>query len=110
MLGARMLSIPLAGRVMFGVASAAGSREAAITAAAVAPYRDVLLRDARALCSDVTPGVAATLVVGAPPGASCERAVQQVFASTAASQPPWGMARTLRATAGDLTINGHRAA
>lgn len=85
MLGARLFAVPLAGLAMFGLAGSHSGPNAAITSAAVAPYRDELLRDAPTLCSALTPTVAAMVVPDAPPGASCEQAVQQIFAATAAT-------------------------
>jgi hypothetical protein len=45
-LRARLLTAPLAGPALAGLAGAPSGPDAAITSAAVAPYRDALLRDA----------------------------------------------------------------
>jgi hypothetical protein len=109
MLRARLLVVPLAGLALFGFAGAPSGPEAAITSAAVAPYRDELLRDAPALCSDLTPPVAAMVVPGTPPGTSCEQAVQQIFAVVAPPRLPREVVLSLRASAGHLKISGRRA-
>ncbi|MFI5004533.1 MAG: c-type cytochrome [Solirubrobacterales bacterium] len=106
MLSVRLLAVPLAGLALFGLAGAPSGPDAAITSAAVAPYRDELLRDAPALCSDLTPPVAARVVPGASPGASCEQAVQQIFAATAPPRPPRDVVLSLRASASPLKISG----
>ena len=51
---------------------------AAIRRALRAPFADLKRRDARALCGDFTPSVAATLASGAP-GSSCEQRVNALF-------------------------------
>jgi hypothetical protein len=109
MLLARLLAVPLAGLALFGFAGAPSGPGAAITSAAVAPYRDELLRDAPALCSDLTPRVAAMLVSGTPPGTSCEQAVQQIFAAIAPPRLPREVVLSLRASAGHLKISGRHA-
>jgi Cytochrome C oxidase, cbb3-type, subunit III len=108
MLRFRLLAVPLVGLALFGVASAANNQDAAITSAALAPYRDELLRDAPALCSDLArPPI--TIEPGAPQGASCERAVQSIFAATAPSSLPRDLVSSLRASVSRLRIDGHRA-
>jgi hypothetical protein len=109
MLRARLLAVPLTGLALLGFAGAPSVPDAAIRSAAVAPYRDELLRDAPALCSDLTPPVAAMLVPGAPPGASCEQAVQQIFAAAALPRLPRDVVLSLQANAGDLKISGRHA-
>lgn len=109
MLLARLLAVPLAGLGLFGPAGAPSGPDAAIMSAAVAPYRDELLRDAPALCSDLTPPVAAMLVPGTPPGTSCEQAVQQIFAAIAPPRLPREVVLSLRASAGHLKISGRHA-
>ncbi len=103
----RLLAVPFVGLALFGVASAADSPDAAITNAALAPYRDELLRDAPALCSDLTRSP--TIVPSASQGAVCEQAVQSVFAAAASPSLPHDMAFSLRAIASHLAIEGHRA-
>lgn len=107
MLRSRLLAVPFAGLALFGVASAALSPDAAITSAAVAPYRDELLRDAPALCSDLTRSP--TIVPNASPGASCEQAVQSVFAATASPSLPREVVLSLHASARHLESDGHHA-
>lgn len=109
MLLARLLAVPLAGLALFGLAGTASGPDAAITSAAAAPYRDELLRDAPALCSDLTPPVAAILVPGTPPGTSCEQAVQQIFAVIAPPRLPREVVLSLRASASHLKISGRHA-
>jgi hypothetical protein len=109
MLLARVVAVPLAGLALLGLAGAPSGPDAAITSAAVAPYRDELLRDAPALCSDLAPPVAAMLVPGTPPGTSCEQAVRQIFAATASSRLPRAVVLSLRASAGRLKISGRHA-
>ena len=107
MLSSRLLTAPLAGLALFGVGGAAGSPDAAISNAALAPYRDVLLKDARALCSDlIRPPVIAS---STPEGESCEQTVQGVFAVTAPSSVPRDVVPSLRATVSHLDIDGTRA-
>jgi mono/diheme cytochrome c family protein len=104
------IAIPLAGlALLLGVADAAVNPRSAITSAAVAPYRDELLRDAPALCADLTPAAAAAIVANVPPGTSCEQAAQQIFAATVPSPLNPGLAPSLRASASDLLVNGQRA-
>ena len=107
MLHARLWAVPLAGLGLFGLAGAPSGPDAAITSAAVAPYRDELLRNAPVLCSDLTPQVAAMVVPDAPPGTNCEQAVQQIFAATASPRVPRDLVLSLRANAGHLKISGH---
>jgi hypothetical protein len=109
MLLVRLLAVPLAGLALFGLAGAPSGPDAAIMSAAVAPYRDELLRDAPALCSDLTSRVVAMLVPGAQPGTSCEQAVQQIFAGVAPSRLPREVVLSLRAGAGHLKISGRHA-
>jgi hypothetical protein len=78
----------------------------AITSAALAPYRDELLRDAPALCSDLTRPP--TIVPSVSQGAVWEQAVQSVFAAASPSLPN-DMALSLRAAASHLTVDGHDA-
>lgn len=66
----------------------AGSTEATIAEAAIAPMRDVLARNAPALCGDFIPSVAAQLVSGAAPSASCQMAVEHNFALPAPEESP----------------------
>ncbi len=102
-----MLAVPLVGLALFGVRGASGNPDAAITNAAVAPYRDVLLRDAPALCADLTnPPTIAPKPSG---GARCEEAVESVFAATASPSLPRDVVLSLHASASHLTIDGHRA-
>jgi hypothetical protein len=110
MLRARLLTAPLAGLALLGLAGAPSGPDAAITSAAVAPYRDALLRDAPALCSDLAPKAAAKVVPGTPPGTSCEQAVQQIFAAAASPRVPRAVARSLRANASHLKVSGRHAA
>lgn len=107
MLRSRLLVAPLAGLMLVGVAGAAGSPDAAIASAAVAPYRDVLLRDAPALCSDLTR--TPTIAPSPPQGASCEAAVQSVFVLAAAPSVSRDVALSLRASVSHLQIDGDRA-
>jgi hypothetical protein len=88
MLRTWVLALPFLGLGLLGGKVAAGDPEATIGSAAAAPYRDVLKRDAAALCGDFVPVVAAQLVQGATPGTSCEAAVRQVFAETAPNEEP----------------------
>jgi hypothetical protein len=106
---ARLLAVPLAGLALLGGGGTAHAPTAAITAAALAPYRDELLRDAPALCSDLTPSAAARIVPATPPGEGCEQAVQRVFAATAAPRLPRAAVLALRASASHLQIDGDRA-
>lgn len=108
MLGWRLLAIPLVGLALLGVtSSAADSPDAAITSAAVAPYRDELLRDTPALCSDLTRPP--TIVPTPPPGESCEQAVQSVWADAAPPSVPREAALSLRASASHLEIDENHA-
>lgn len=106
----RFLAAVLAGLTLFGVANAADDQSAAITNAALAPYRDELLAEAPALCSDLTPSAEATIVPGTPQGESCQEAVQGAFAQ---ASPPAALPRSsvlsLRASASHLKIEGRRA-
>jgi hypothetical protein len=110
MLRARLLTAPLAGLALIGLAGAPSGPDAAIMSAAVAPYRDALLRDAPALCSDLAPKAAAKVVPGTPPGTSCEQAVQQIFAAAAPPRVPRAVALSLRANASHLKVSGRHAA
>jgi hypothetical protein len=101
-----LLTVSLMGLALFGVA-AADSPGAVIKSAAVAPYRDELLRDAAALCSDLIQPP--TIVPSAPPGASCEQAVQSVFAAADPLSISREVALSLRASARHLEIHGHHA-
>jgi mono/diheme cytochrome c family protein len=88
---AAILGLMLVGIVGLSVAASAsspeaGSTEATIAEAAVAPMRDVLARNAAALCGDFVPSVAARLVSGAAPGASCQMAVEHIFASATSNE------------------------
>jgi mono/diheme cytochrome c family protein len=107
MLSFRLLAIPLVMLALFGVADAAGSPDAAITAAAVAPYRDELLRDAPALCSDLAHPP--TITPTASQGSSCEQAVQSVFALTTSPSLPRDAALSLRASASHMEVDGDHA-
>ena len=84
--------------------SAAESTTAAITTAAAAPYRDVLARDAPALCADLAHPP--TISPAPPAGESCEQAVQGAWAAAA---PPPNTAReaalSLRASATHLKVD-----
>lgn len=103
-----MLAIPLVGLALVGVASsAADSPDAAITSAALAPYRDVLLGDAPALCSDLTRPP--TIVPKPSPGESCEQAVRGVFAGAAPPSLPAEAVRSLHASASHLEVVGSHA-
>jgi hypothetical protein len=106
MLRLRLFAVPCVGLALFGVASAAESQDAVLTSAALAPYRDELLRDAPALCSDLTRPP--TIVPSVSQGAVWEQAVQSVFAAASPSLPN-DMALSLRATASHLTVDGHDA-
>lgn len=107
MLRPRLLAVPLVGLALIGVAGASESPDAAITSAAVAPYRDVLLRDAPALCADLT---RTPMIVPTPSqGASCEEAVQSVFAATAPPSLPRDVALSLQASVSHLQVDGSRA-
>lgn len=105
----RLLSIPLAlvGLALFGVATAAQSPDRAITSAALAPYRDELLRDAPALCSDLARSP--RIVPSTLHRASCDQAVQSVFAATTSPSLPRDVVLSLHATVSHLEIKGHRA-
>jgi hypothetical protein len=107
MLSFRLLAVPLVGLALFGVAGATDSPHAAITNAAVAPYRDVLLRDAPGLCSDLTRPP--KIVPSASHGASCEQTVKSVFAATASPSLPRNVVISLHASVTRLEIQGHRA-
>jgi hypothetical protein len=106
---ARLLAVALAGLTLLGLAGARNDPDAAITSAAVAPYRDELLGDAHALCSDLTPQVAAKVVSSAKPGTSCEQAVGQIFAATVPTRVPRRLVLALRASASHLKIGGRHA-
>jgi hypothetical protein len=107
MLRLRLLAVLLAALTLIGIASAAGRPNAAITSAAVAPYRDELLRDASAFCSDLTrPPM---IVPGASQGASCEASVKSVFSATVSPRLPRNVALSLQASASHLEIDGDHA-
>ena len=61
--------------------------EAAIARAAVAPFQAALHHEAAALCGALVPAVAAELVQGSAPGASCTAAASRDFALTAPNEP-----------------------
>jgi hypothetical protein len=107
MFRARMLAVFPLGFVVIAMTQSSGEPRQAIEKAAAAPYRDVLLRDARALCSDLTPRASAH-IVPVIEGASCEGAVQQTFA-----QVPSGVssevASSLSASVTGLRVHGRRA-
>ncbi len=107
MLSFRFLAVPLVGLALFGAAGGTNSPDAAITSAAVAPYRDELLRDAPALCSDLARPP--TITPSASQGASCEQAVQSVFAATASPSLPRDVVLSLHASASHLEVVGTRA-
>ncbi len=117
MLRPRLLALPLAGVALFGVthavlaSQAASNQRAAITRAALAPYREELLRDAAGLCGSLTPGAAATIVSEAEPGTSCVENVQRIFAATATE--PLELPRTavlgMSARANELRVDGQHA-
>ena len=109
MLSTRLLAGPLAGLTLLGFAAPSSNPDAAIRNAALAPYRDELLRNASALCSDVTPRVAAKLVPSAAPGTGCEQAVQQIFAVTTPTRIPRHVVLALRANPNRLTVRGSEA-
>jgi hypothetical protein len=103
-----LLAVALAGLTLFAVASsAADSPDAAITRAALAPYRDELLRDAPALCADLARPP--TVVPSASPGASCEQGVQAAFAATASPGLSREAVLSLHAFASHLEIDGNHA-
>jgi mono/diheme cytochrome c family protein len=107
MMSFRLLAVPLVGLALLGAAGGANSPDAAITTAAVAPYRDELARDAPALCSDLTrPPV---IVPSPSPGASCEEAVEGIFAGAAAPTLPADVVASLEASASHLEVDGKRA-
>jgi hypothetical protein len=105
----RLLAVGIAGFALLGVAGSSGGLEERIAGAALAPYRDELLRDAPALCTDLTSAAAATLVRGAPPGASCEQVVQQIFNATAPLPVARSLGLSLRAGTSHLKISERRA-
>lgn len=106
----RSLAAALAGLALFGVANAASGPNAAIVGAAVAPFRDELLRDAPALCSDLAPAAAATVVPGTPRGETCRQAVQGIFAQASpANALPRGSVLSLHTNVGHLKVEGARA-
>jgi mono/diheme cytochrome c family protein len=83
-----MLALPFLALGLLGGKATTVSPQAAIGSATAAPYRDILRRDAAALCADLAPTVAAQLVQGAAPGIGCETAAKRVFAETAPSEEP----------------------
>jgi len=103
------LAVPLAGLALFGVARAESNPKTAIERAAAAPFTDEIGRHAHALCEDLTPAAEATIVPSAPPGSSCETAVQDIFASTAPTGIPTNVIVYVRAEARQLTVNGIQA-
>lgn len=107
MLRSQLLAVALVVLAMFGVAGAAGGPSTAITDAALAPYRDELLRNAPALCSDLTKPP--TTVPEAPAGESCEQVVQGVFAAAGPPSLPQDAVLSMRASASHLKIDGQRA-
>jgi hypothetical protein len=113
----RLLLVPLAGLALLrsselvsAPATAGGDGQAAaISQAALAPFRDELLRDAPALCSDLTASAKESIVPTAPAGASCEQAVQSVWATAGAPSLPRAAALALKAHAVRLTVDGSHA-
>ncbi len=106
-----MLVVLLAGVAMLGAAQATSGPQAAIELAAAAPFHDEIVRDARGLCSDLTPAAAAALltVPAAAPGSGCEAAVGGVFAATTPPSLSAGATVAVQATAERLTVHGNRA-
>jgi hypothetical protein len=113
MLSVRLALLPLLGLgVLAGTALAgttASAPESAITHAAVAPYQDLLRRDAAALCGDLTPTVAAELFRMAEPTAECSADASRVFASTAQDEPLADPDLTLELSATHLEVTGQHA-
>ncbi|HEV3046011.1 MAG TPA: hypothetical protein VGY13_01500 [Solirubrobacteraceae bacterium] len=98
-----------AGGTLNGPAEAGTSgADAAIVQAALAPFRDALLGNAGAFCSDLTPAAEAGIVPGAPPGETCEQAVEGVFAATPPSLPR-AAALALKASVVHLAVAGSHA-
>jgi Cytochrome C oxidase, cbb3-type, subunit III len=108
MLPARILAVLPLGFGVIAMTQSGPSPRGAIEQAAAAPYRDVLLRDARALCSDLTPHASAH-IVPLIEGASCESAVQQTFAQARAPGVSSEVASSLRASVSGLRVHGRRA-
>jgi hypothetical protein len=101
------VAILIVGLALLGVAAAEDGPDRAITRAALAPYRDELLRNAAALCSDLAHSP--IIVPNASHGASCERAVQSAFAATTASSLSRSVGLSFHVTVSHLEIKGHRA-
>jgi mono/diheme cytochrome c family protein len=82
----RLLALPLiSGALLLGGSSAASNKQAVVRAA-IAPFRDVLDRNAGALCRDFVPAVASTLGQQVQSGGDCESAVQATWALTAPNE------------------------
>lgn len=105
-----LVALSLAGVAALGAAQAASSPKAAIEQAAAAPFRDEIVRDAHALCSDLTPAAGATIAPAiAPPGASCETATKDAFAATTPTTTFAATTVYVHTAATQLTVKGTRA-
>jgi hypothetical protein len=88
-----LLALPILAMALLGTTASGASHggespvSAEITRAALAPYEAFVHRDAPALCADFTPAVAAGLVPQARAGSTCEAAVEELFASSAPTEP-----------------------
>jgi hypothetical protein len=95
--------------VTLGVAPASTGPKHAIELAAAAPFHDALLRDAPALCADLTPAAEATIApASAPVGADCETAASDVFTATTTTVPA-NATVTVLADARKLTVSATHA-
>lgn len=109
MLRAQMVALPLVAVGLLGGKAAGNGQEARVLRAAAAPLRDVLAHRPAAVCADVVPEVAATLVAGATPGTSCEAGLREAFASTAANEEPPNAGLWAEAVKISLTLTGTHA-
>jgi hypothetical protein len=75
----------MTGTLLLG-GSSATSNEQAVVQAAIAPFRDLLDRNASALCRDFVPAVASTLGQQVQSGGDCESAVQATWVLTAPNE------------------------
>jgi hypothetical protein len=82
----RLLALPLMTLVLLLAGPGATSSERAVEHAAIAPFRNVLDRNASALCHDFVPAVASTLGQQVQSGGGCESAVQASWALTAPNE------------------------
>jgi hypothetical protein len=109
MLRVRLALLPLLGLGLLAGPATASTPEPAITHAAIAPYQDVLRRDAAALCEDLTPAVAAELSRTAMPTTECSADASRVFASTAQDEPLASSDLTLEPSVTHLEVTGQHA-